>query len=51
VVVISLVGLGYASARFGKADPRKPIVRVVLGGIAAMAITMAVGKLFGAAVA
>ena len=51
VVTMSLVGLGYASARFGKADARKPIIRIVLGGIVAMAITMAVGKLFGAAVA
>jgi VIT1/CCC1 family predicted Fe2+/Mn2+ transporter len=51
VVTISLIGLGYASARFGKASTGKPIFRVVIGGLVAMGITMAVGKIFGAAIA
>jgi len=51
IVTVSLIGLGFASARFGKASYGKPIIRVVLGGLVAMGITMAVGKIFGAAVA
>ena len=51
VVTISLIGLGFVSARFGKASTGKPIFRVVIGGLVAMGITMAVGKIFGAAVA
>jgi len=51
VVTISLIGLGFVSARFGKASAGKPILRVVVGGLIAMGITMAVGKIFGAAVA
>jgi len=51
VVTISLFGLGFVSARFGKASAGKPILRVVVGGLIAMGITMAVGKIFGAAVA
>jgi VIT1/CCC1 family predicted Fe2+/Mn2+ transporter len=51
VVTISLAGLGWSSARFGQSAPVRPTVRVVIGGLVAMAITMAVGKLFGAAVA
>ena len=51
VVVVSLAALGYAGARFGKATPGRPMARVVLGGIVAMAATMLVGKLFGTAVA
>lgn len=50
VVTLSLIGLGYTSARFGKASTAKPILRVVVGGLVAMGITMAVGKIFGAAV-
>ncbi len=51
VVTIALATLGWAGARFGQADTGKPTVRVVVGGLAAMGITMAVGKLFGAAIA
>lgn len=50
VSVVALVILGFTGARAGGAPPAKPMARVVLGGIAAMAITMLVGKLFGAAV-
>jgi VIT1/CCC1 family predicted Fe2+/Mn2+ transporter len=51
VVTLALIGLGYTSARFGKASTAKPILRVVVGSLVAMGITMAVGKIFGAAVA
>ena len=51
VALVALVGLGYVRARAGGASARRPIARVVIGGAAAMAITMLVGKLFGAAVA
>ncbi len=50
VALISLVVLGYTGARLGGAPPARPITRVVLGGAAAMVVTMLVGKLFGAAV-
>ena len=51
VSVIALVILGFTGARAGGAHPRRPIMRVVFGGIVAMGVTMLVGKLFGAAVA
>lgn len=51
VVTVALGGLGFAGARFGGAATKKPTVRVVLGGLLAMGLTMLVGKLFGAAVA
>ncbi len=51
VSVVALFVLGYTGARAGGAPPARPMARVVLGGIAAMGITMLVGKLFGAAVA
>ena len=50
IVTLGLAGLGYTSAKFGKADVAKPTFRVVVGGVAAMAITMAVGSLFGTVV-
>jgi hypothetical protein len=50
VSVLALIGLGYAGARAGGAAPLRPMLRVVGGGIVAMAATMAIGKLFGAAV-
>ncbi|MFZ4719676.1 MAG: VIT1/CCC1 transporter family protein [Ilumatobacteraceae bacterium] len=48
VTMLSLVGLGYLGARLGGAPRGRSIARVVIGGALAMAITMAVGKLFGA---
>lgn len=51
VVTASLGGLGWAGARFGQAETRKPTVRVVVGGLIAMGITMLVGNIFGAAIA
>ena len=51
IVVVALLGLGAAGARAGGAHPVRPIVRVVLGGLVAIALTMAVGKLFGTSIA
>ena len=50
VVVAALVGLGAAGALAGGAHPARPVARVVLGGAAAMALTIGVGHLFGAVV-
>jgi VIT1/CCC1 family predicted Fe2+/Mn2+ transporter len=51
VVVLTLVALGGSSAKYGGAHPVRPVIRVVFGGLFAIAVTMAVGKFFGAAVA
>ena len=51
IVVLALVALGVSSSKYGGADPVRPVIRVVLGGLVAIAVTMVVGKLFGAAVA
>jgi len=51
VVVLTLVALGVSSSKYGGAKPARPVLRVVVGGLIAIAVTMAVGKLFGAAVA
>jgi VIT1/CCC1 family predicted Fe2+/Mn2+ transporter len=51
VVVLTLVALGASSAKYGRSSLARPVFRVVVGGLIAIAVTMAVGKLFGAAVA
>lgn len=51
VVVLTLIALGVSSSKYGGAKPARPVFRVVVGGLIAIAVTMAVGKLFGAAVA
>lgn len=51
IVVLTLVALGVSSSKYGGAKPARPVLRVVVGGLIAIAVTMAVGKLFGAAVA
>ena len=51
IVVLALIALGVSSSKYGGADPVRPVIRVVLGGLVAIALTMVVGKLFGAAVA
>ncbi|MEY4656466.1 MAG: hypothetical protein RL073_693 [Actinomycetota bacterium] len=51
VVVLTLVALGVSSSKYGGAKPARPVLRVVVGGLIAIALTVAVGKLFGAAVA
>ncbi|MCS3779703.1 VIT1/CCC1 transporter family protein [Tsukamurella ocularis] len=50
IVLAVLVGLaltGYISARLGDADVRRATARVVIGGLIAMAVTYAVGRLLG----
>jgi VIT1/CCC1 family predicted Fe2+/Mn2+ transporter len=49
VAVVALTILGVSAAALGGARPARPTARVVLGGIAAMALTMLIGKLFGTA--
>jgi VIT1/CCC1 family predicted Fe2+/Mn2+ transporter len=46
-VVIALVITGTLSAKAGGADPVRATIRVVLGGVLAMAVTYNIGKLFG----
>jgi VIT1/CCC1 family predicted Fe2+/Mn2+ transporter len=50
VALLALVSLGFAGAKAGGAKYGRPVVRIVVGGVVAMAFTMVVGKLFGAAV-
>lgn len=51
VVALGALGaLGFTGAKVGGSKPTRPVVRVLVGGVAAMAFTMLVGKLFGAAV-
>ena len=47
-VFLALLLTGYGSARVGGASHGRAMARVVLGGLAAMAITYYVGQLFGA---
>ncbi|WP_026413302.1 VIT1/CCC1 transporter family protein [Actinomadura oligospora] len=47
-VVIGLVICGWTSARLGDAPPGRAVLRNVLGGLIAMAITYAAGSLIGA---
>lgn len=49
-VVISLFITGYISAQVVNAPRVRAIIRVVIGGIIAMIVTYAVGKLFGTSV-
>jgi VIT1/CCC1 family predicted Fe2+/Mn2+ transporter len=49
-VVVGLFLTGYYSAKFGGANKRAAVLRVLVGGIAAMAVTYAVGRAFGTAI-
>ena len=49
-VVVGLFLTGYYSAKFGGANKRAAVIRVLVGGIAAMAVTYAVGREFGTAI-
>ncbi|GJM44364.1 MAG: hypothetical protein DHS20C21_12060 [Gemmatimonadota bacterium] len=49
--LVTLAVLGGWSARLGGAPVIRAVARVVAGGVVAMALTAAVGRLFGAAVA
>lgn len=50
-VLIGLFLTGYYSAKAGGASRRHAVVRVVVGGVLAMAVTYAIGRAFGTAVA
>jgi VIT1/CCC1 family predicted Fe2+/Mn2+ transporter len=50
VALVALAVLGALGARLGGAPRGRASARVLVGGAAAMALTMLVGKLFGAAV-
>jgi VIT1/CCC1 family predicted Fe2+/Mn2+ transporter len=47
VVLIALALTGYISARIGSSPPRRPTLRVVIGGALALAATFAIGSLLG----
>lgn len=48
VALFALIGLGAWSARLGGAPVLPAVLRVALGGVAAMGLTMALGAAFGA---
>ncbi|MCU7728417.1 VIT family protein [Actinoplanes sp. KI2] len=50
VVVAALAATGYLSARLGGARPGRAVLRLVLGGAVAMAVTYGIGGLVGTAV-
>lgn len=49
-VIIALTLTGYYSATIGGASRRRAVLRVVVGGVAAMIITYGIGRLFGTAI-
>lgn len=49
-VVFALAITGTLSAMFGDANIKKAVIRVVVGGVFAMAVTYSIGKLFGVSV-
>lgn len=49
-VIISLLIVGYVSARAGNANKKRAVLRVLIGGLAAMGITYLVGVIFGTSV-
>lgn len=49
-VIIALLITGVASARLGNAPKGAAVVRLVVGGMAAMAVTFGIGYLLGAAI-
>jgi VIT1/CCC1 family predicted Fe2+/Mn2+ transporter len=48
-VLVGLLATGWVSAHLGRAPKRAALVRLVVGGALAMAVTFGVGYLFGAA--
>jgi VIT1/CCC1 family predicted Fe2+/Mn2+ transporter len=46
-VVLALASTGWVSARLGDADAKRATVRVVIGGLLAMAVTYAIGAAVG----
>lgn len=49
-VIITLLIVGYVSARAGNANKKQAILRVLIGGLVAMGITYLVGVIFGTSV-
>ena len=49
-VLIALGLAGAASARIGGSDPRRAVLRVVIGGALGLALTYCIGHLFGTAI-
>jgi VIT1/CCC1 family predicted Fe2+/Mn2+ transporter len=49
-VLIGLAVTGWVAARLGGAKPLRPVLRVMVGGALAMAITFGIGNLVGATV-
>lgn len=49
-VIIGLFLTGYYSAKAGGASRRRAVMRVLIGGILAMIVTYAIGRLFGTAI-
>lgn len=49
-VTLALTLTGYFSATIGSASRRRAVLRVVAGGLLAMAVTYGIGRLFGVAV-
>ena len=50
VVVAALAATGYLSARLGGARPGRAVLRLVLGGAVAMAVTYGIGAVVGTAI-
>ncbi|GAA4244741.1 VIT1/CCC1 transporter family protein [Dactylosporangium darangshiense] len=50
VVVAALAATGHLSARLGRARPGRAVLRLVIGGAAAMAVTYGLGSLIGTAI-
>ncbi|MGB4795961.1 MAG: VIT family protein [Candidatus Saccharimonadales bacterium] len=49
-VIAGLFLTGYYSAKFGGANKRAAVLRVLVGGMTAMAVTYAIGRAFGTAI-
>ena len=50
-VAVALAGTGFTSARIGGSRARPAVLRVVIGGVLAMAVTYGIGSLVGGAMA
>ncbi len=51
VAAAALAVLGFVGARYGRAGTKRPTLRVLVGGLAAMGITSLVGSIVGTAIA
>lgn len=51
IATASLAVLGWAAAKYGRAEKTRPVIRVVVGGVIAMGITIGIGQLLGATIA